>query len=220
MVVGTRSGTDYVKAGQIILAINESGESGSFESAAYINANHVNISATNTAHLLAGSIVYDSTGKLVLKDSSGAGVYIERQGGSSSFGIWDKGNLTGGIMVQQINGQSNLKLVADVIDIDGLITALAAKTIGCGKLEVTQNIDCGRLYSDTYIFAETFVSCEEIRVGSGGAATWKSATLVNSVSYGTSGSHQWAGPGDTVVYSGSLVTWVNHSTTTINYLGK
>ena len=106
MVVGYRDGTNYIKAGQIILAINESGEPGQYESAAYINANHVNISATDTAHLLAGSIVYDENGKLVLKDSSGAGIYIERQGGSASFGIWDKGNLTGGVMVEQINGQT------------------------------------------------------------------------------------------------------------------
>lgn len=106
MVVGYRDGTNYIKAGQIILAINESGEPGQYESAAYINANHVNISATDTAHLLAGSIVYDENGKLVLKDSSGAGIYIERQGGAASFGIWDKGNLTGGVMVEQINGQT------------------------------------------------------------------------------------------------------------------
>ena len=106
MVVGYRDGTNYIKAGQIILAINESGEPGQYESAAYINANHVNISATDTAHLLAGSIVYDENGKLVLKDSSGAGIYIERQGGSASFGIWDRGNLTGGVIVEQINGQT------------------------------------------------------------------------------------------------------------------
>ena len=108
MVVGVRNGNNYVKAGQIILAINNSGESGSYESAAYINANHVNISATSTAHLLAGSIVYDAQGNLVLKESSGGGVYVEHNdsGTLSQFGIWDKGNLTGGVMVQQINGQT------------------------------------------------------------------------------------------------------------------
>ena len=126
MVVKRRNGSDYIAAGQIILAINKSGESGSYESAAYINANHVNISATNTAHLLAGSIVYDNNGKLVLKDSSGAGIYIERQGGSASFGIWDKGNLTGGVMVDEINGQRTMQLLADVIDIQGIVNELTA----------------------------------------------------------------------------------------------
>ena len=108
MVVGYRNGTEYIKAGQIILAINESGEPGQYESAAYINANHVNISATNTAHLLAGSIVYDENGNLVLKESTGGGVLVEHndQGTTSTFGVWDRGNLTGGVMVQQINGQT------------------------------------------------------------------------------------------------------------------
>ena len=46
MVVGTRNGDNYIKAGEIGLAINKSGETGSYESTAYINANHVNISAT------------------------------------------------------------------------------------------------------------------------------------------------------------------------------
>ena len=130
MVAGYKDGNQYIKAGQIVLAINESGESGGYESAAYVNADHVNISATNTAHLLAGSIVYDENGRLVLKESSGGGIYVERteQGTTSSFGIWDKGNLTGGIMVQQINGQTGTKLTlgADVIDINGLVTALLA----------------------------------------------------------------------------------------------
>lgn len=49
LVVGTRNGDNYIKAGEIGLAINKSGETGSYESTAYINANHVNISATNTA---------------------------------------------------------------------------------------------------------------------------------------------------------------------------
>ena len=108
MVVGYRNGTEYIKAGQIILAINESGEPGQYESAAYINADHVNISATSTAHLLAGSIVYDESGNLVLKESTGGGVLVEHndQGTTATFGVWDRGNLTGGVMVEQINGQT------------------------------------------------------------------------------------------------------------------
>ena len=248
MIVGTRNGTDYVKAGQIILAINQSGESGSYESAAYINANHVNISATSTAHLLAGSIVYDSTGKLVLKDSSGAGVYIERQGGSSSFGIWDKGNLTGGVMVQQINGQTAVKISGSSIDISSLALAinassveinaerttienfLAANTVTIASLSVSNftelhdvdcgNVDCSYLTTNNgnFVCGGT-ATVSALKVGND-SATWKSATLVNSVSYSTTGSRTWAGPGDTVAYSGALVTWVNHGTTTINYLGK
>lgn len=145
MVVGYRDGTNYIKAGQIILAINESGEPGQYESAAYINANHVNISATDTAHLLAGSIVYDENGKLVLKDSSGAGIYIERQGGSASFGIWDKGNLTGGVMVEQINGQTGqtiTRLKGDIIVIGSdtsIDAAYRGKTLDGSMTAITSD---------------------------------------------------------------------------------
>lgn len=41
MVVGYRNGNDYIKAGQIVLSINESGTSGSYVTAANINANHI-----------------------------------------------------------------------------------------------------------------------------------------------------------------------------------
>lgn len=225
MVVGYRDGTNYIKAGQIILAINESGEPGQYESAAYINANHVNISATDTAHLLAGSIVYDANGKLVLKDSSGAGIYIERQGGSASFGIWDKGNLTGGVMVQQINGQTGTKLTlqADVIDINGLITALAAKSIGCASLDVTQGIDCGHLYADQYLYAEGNITCNGtlncngLNIG-GSSVSWKSTSVTTSISHGSTGSKTWALDGGST-WQGSMTTWVTANNTTISYLG-
>ena len=74
MVVRRKNGTDYVVAGNIVLAINQS----SLETGAFINADHVNISGTQSAHLLAGSIVYDADGNLVLKESSGGGIVIQR----------------------------------------------------------------------------------------------------------------------------------------------
>ena len=40
-VVGTRNGNNYIKAGQIVLAINKSGESGQYEATAYLLADHV-----------------------------------------------------------------------------------------------------------------------------------------------------------------------------------
>ncbi len=121
MVVGTDEEQgqerDYIKAGEIALSINET----TGESIALINANHVNISSTNTAHLLSGSIVYDDvTGNLILKESSGGGVYVEHndQGTTAQFGVWDRGSLTGGVMVQEINGQDQqtvTRLIGDVI---------------------------------------------------------------------------------------------------------
>lgn len=105
MVVGTRNGGYYIRAGQIALEINKTGKAGSYESSAYIEADHINISATQSVHTLAGSIIYDTDGKLKIVDAGG--LYVQRtEGGTKvSVGVWDKGNLTGGVMVEHINGQ-------------------------------------------------------------------------------------------------------------------
>lgn len=234
MIVGTRQGNNYIKAGQIILAINESGEPGSYESAAYVNANHVNISATDTAHLLAGSIVYDATGKLVLKDSSGAGIYIERQGGSASFGIWDKGNLTGGVMIQEINGETNLKITADVIDINGIVSALESRTISVGSLHVEGRSEF--LQSVSFEAGLSTDSGSPINCGGvvnadsgftvggvgGNKAIWQSKTVVTSVSE-THTSAGWLYGDSSLTPTGRsnsrMVHSVTASTATINYLG-
>ena len=117
LVVGTRNGNNYVKAGEIGLAINKSGETGQYESTAYINADHVNISATSTNYSLAGELERTADGKLLIK--SAGGMYVQRteSGITSSFGVWDNGNLTGGIMVQHINGQQGTitRLKGDII---------------------------------------------------------------------------------------------------------
>jgi hypothetical protein len=48
MVVGTRNGNNYIKAGQIALSINESGEPGQYVTTAHINADHVFIGQDET----------------------------------------------------------------------------------------------------------------------------------------------------------------------------
>jgi phage minor structural protein len=154
MVVGTKNGNNYIKAGEICLAINET----TGATTATINATHVNISATNTLHTLAGSILYDADGKLKIVDAGG--LYVERteSGQTVTVGVWDKGNLTGGVMVQEINGQTNLKLTADVIDIDGLVTALAAKSVGVGSLEVEGEATFKNdIYCEAAIVAEDLI---------------------------------------------------------------
>lgn len=137
MVVGTTNGGYYIKSGEISLAINRSGESGSYESTALINADHINISATSTVHTLAGDIEHDASGHLVIKNAGG--LYVERSSGGTTaqFGIWDRGNLTGGVMVSSINGQSTLKLSADVIDIEGIVRSLSARSVTVGTLTAT-----------------------------------------------------------------------------------
>lgn len=142
MVVGTYDdGRNYIKAGEIALSINDT----TGESTALINANHVNISSTTTAHLLSGSIKYDENGNLVLKETSGAGIIVEhnRQGDTASFGIWDKGDLTGGVMVQQINGQTGtvLTLDADVINIQGIVNELTSYDVVTGTLKTNNTFE-------------------------------------------------------------------------------
>lgn len=134
MVVGTRNGGYYIRAGQIALEINKTGEAGSYESAAYIEADHINISANETVHTLAGSIVYDTDGKLKIIDAGG--LYVQRTSGGTTVtvGVWDEGNLTGGVMVQKINGQSGVKISGDVIDINGSSISISADRIDINGL--------------------------------------------------------------------------------------
>lgn len=135
MVVGTRNGGYYVKAGEIVLAINKSGETGEYESAAYISADHINISATQDVHTLAGSVVRDAQGRLVIVDAGG--LYVQRtdSGTTVTVGVWDRGNLTGGVMVNQINGQTTTYISGNKVNISGTNTV---QTIA-GAMEVNSS---------------------------------------------------------------------------------
>ena len=59
---------------------------------------------------------------------------MERNG--TEYGVYDSGSLTAGVMVRKLNdGSTNLKLKADVIDIDGVVTKLQSKEIQCLGIE-------------------------------------------------------------------------------------
>lgn len=122
MVVGTRNGGYYVKAGEIALSINKSGETGQYESTALINADHVNISATSTAYTLAGSLERTADGKLLIKDAGGLYVQRTEAGVTAQFGVWDNGNLTGGIIVDKVNGTTNTYIKGDHVNISATNT--------------------------------------------------------------------------------------------------
>lgn len=126
MIIGTVNGGYYVKAGEIALAINKSGQTGQYESTALINADHVRMAGTQNVYTLAGDLFHDANGDLVIK--SAGGLYVEKteQGVTSTFGVWDENSLTGGIIVQTINGDTQLTLKADKIDIQGVIAAIEA----------------------------------------------------------------------------------------------
>lgn len=105
MVVGTRNGGYYIRAGQIALEINKTGKDGSYESSAYIEADHINISASKTVHTLAGDLEHDAQGRLVIKNAGGMYVQRTESGITTKYGVFDNGNLTGGVVVEKINGQ-------------------------------------------------------------------------------------------------------------------
>lgn len=204
MVVGTRNGGYYVKAGEIALAINQSGEAGSYESTATISADHINISATSDVYTLAGSLERDANGRLVVKDAGGLYVQRTNSGGTTvTVGVWDRGNLTGGVMVSSINGQSTLKLSADVIDIDGLVRALRASSITVTQLDVSNNVNV----------PNGTVACKRLTVNSQ-EASWQSQSVVTSVSL--TPAYNFVDTGGTT----RTIQGVNRvSTATLHYLG-
>ena len=215
MVVGKRNGDLFIKAGEITLSINAT----TGESLAVIDANHVNISATNTVYTLAGAMHKDGDGKLVI-DNAG-GVYVERteSGVTSQFGVWDKGNLTGGVMVQQINGQSSVKISGDVIDINGshitisadridingIISAMSTKSIVAESMTMTST--AYMLGTMTYQFRNV---------------SWQSQTVVTSVTESHT-SAGWLYGNSSLEITGrsasNMVHSVSSTSTTINYLG-
>lgn len=104
MVVGTNpDGNHFIKAGEIALSINST----TGESTALIDASHVNISATNTAHLLVNALEADDNGNLIVTASGGMKVRKTDSGGIvAEYGVFDQENLTAGVIVDKVNGGS------------------------------------------------------------------------------------------------------------------
>lgn len=150
MVVGYQSGNKYIRAGEITLALNRTGEGGSYESAAYINANHVNISGTNTVQTIAGAMEMDASGHLVIKDGAGFRLRKTVSGSTAEFGVYDQNNLTAGVAVGIINGSTSLKISADRIDIDGIVEGLTAYDVEINSLDVND------IYCSTTVQASSF----------------------------------------------------------------
>jgi hypothetical protein len=247
MVVGTRNGGYYIRAGQIALEINKTGDEGSYESTAYIEADHVNISATTTVHTLAGSIVKGADGKLKIIDAGG--LYVERTEGqtTATFGVWDEGNLTGGVIVQKINGETTTKISgdkidingseiiieADHIDISGVVDALETYNISCGNItagnisgtSITSegNVDCDNLTAslsidcDGDIWSGTTIGAANGVEVGSDTATWQSTEVVTDVTKATASKGFALADGTT--WYGTVMTGITLTTTTLNYLG-
>lgn len=186
LVVGTRNGNNYIKAGEIALSINKSGETGQYESTAHINADHINISATQDVHMLAGELEVDANGKLIIKNAGGMYVRRTSGGATAEFGVWDDGNITSGMIVTKINGITSTTIKADYIDIDGVVTALRSKDISCGELTVqsyaefykTVEIQQGIVFDSG---ATMDIDDGAMKVGSH-FVSWKSKQVVTGVS--------------------------------------
>lgn len=148
LVVGTRNGNNYIKAGEIALSINKSGETGQYESTACINADHVNISATQDIHTLAGDIEHDANGRLVIKNA--AGMYVEKtiDGRKAYFGVYDDNNLTAGVIATKVNGIPSTYIQAENIYIgdEKSTTVIAGK---CTLADVTTDVITSRLANAT-----------------------------------------------------------------------
>lgn len=101
MVIGSNASGDFIKAGEIALAFNSADET-----VAHINADHVNISATNTLHSLAGAIEEDDQGNVTIKSAGGMRVRKTVSGQVAEFGVFDENSLTAGVIVDRVNGGS------------------------------------------------------------------------------------------------------------------
>jgi len=125
----------------------------------------------------------------------------------------------GDILINAINSQGTgtVTISANVIDIDGVVDALVAKTIEVAGLTATTIEASERLYVDTVNVGQAISDLEDtcgylenLLTGS----SWQTVTVVKSVSRTSSFTVEDTG-GST--HTGSLVTGV--STETISYLG-
>lgn len=128
-------------------------------------------------------------------------------------------------IVLGINSQtgSYIKLQAKTIDIDGIVTSLGAKDLGCANLTVQNDVTTnGNISTEGYIFTESYIWADSVRVGDQSTgATWKSKTVVTGVTRGNTHRFVYSTDGSLQNLStewGTLVTAVDD--TTIYYLGR
>ena len=73
---------------------------------------------------ITGKMEVDASGNLVVKQ--GSGLYVTRN--NTKLGVWDSGNLTAGVIVDKINGDSTVTISADRINLTGYVTATQLDT--------------------------------------------------------------------------------------------
>lgn len=126
--------------------------------------------------------------------------------------------IKGGEITLAINadGGTTAKIQADTIDMDGLVTALAAMDIGCGRLHVE-----GQAEFLNYVYFEAAIACEETITCSGvvvnrDTATWQSETIP-TFTYSNQHSYVYRLNGVDYTVLGYIIG--TKGTKTIHYLG-
>ena len=133
--------------------------------------------------------------------------------------------IRGGQITLAINedGGSTATIRADCIDIDGLITALAAKDIGCANLTVQNNAEInGHISAEGYIYTESYIWADSVRVGSNSTgATWQSKQI-STPTYGTRRYFLYSSSSGSTTPTGTTYHYpiTGHTETTIHYLGS
>lgn len=159
MVVGTNQQGNFIKAAEIAVAINDAGQG-----VALINADHVNISATSTAHTLAGELEYTQDGKLVIKNAGGLYVRKTVSGVTAEYGVWEANNLTAGVIATIVNGEASTLIKGTKIQIgtnDTVGTWISGKTY---LNDVTADYIDGKISNLATLHAKD-ISCNNITAG-------------------------------------------------------
>ena len=184
LVVGRYNNQNYIKAAEITASINDAGEG-----VATINADHVNISGTNTVQTLAGAMEKDASGHLVIKDGAGFRLRKQVSGSTAEFGVYDENNLTSGVIATIVNGVSSTYISGDKI----YIGSQSATTVINGKCSLS---DVSATYIKTQLASAGQITVNGLNVigdcyvrNSGGnqqnvsAAIWDLNIATNGNSY-------------------------------------
>lgn len=164
-----------------------------------------------------------------------SGIYsaIEQNADKISLVVTNNNSINVAAIVLSINDDhgSNALIKADTIDIDGIVTALEAKNIGCGKFNAEGDATFKKtVYAEDYIHSdETVSAAKEIYSGVGfqilpdtHTATWQSKSVITTVNKFETTARKWAyQSGGDIAYTAeiSFIANVTTASTTLHYLG-
>lgn len=151
-----KSQIHQVHSGEIVTAINNNSDS-----VARIRADHVTVGANNSLHTLAGAFSYTDDGKLYIADAGGLHVQrtetVEGVETTTYVGVWDKGELTGGMMVTQINGQTTTRIKGNKINIGNDDGTSAVSINDAFEITTKENTQSVKLKKQTWIGAGLYL---------------------------------------------------------------